>query len=81
MKTKVDFGTNNPKCPKGVNPDALKKWREEDHNKKVDAFENLCRALYDLEDLFGVVSESDHPLEKAYELIFNFGDEQGLTDK
>lgn len=66
------------KCPKGVNPEAYKQWKKEDHEERAKAFGELCHALFRLEELYEVPSESDHPLEKAYELIYNFGDENDL---
>jgi len=66
-------------CPKGVNPEAWKVWKNEDRIERVKALEELYKALFHLEELYEVTSESDHPLEKAYELIYNFGDEQGLN--
>ena len=65
--------------PNGVNPKALAQWKKEDHEERVNAFDDLVRALWRLEELYEVQSESDHPLEKAYELIYNFGDEKGLV--
>ena len=66
------------KCPKGVNPKAYEQWKEEDRLERVEAFGNLIRALFHLEQLYEVPSESDHPLEFAYEIIYNFGEENGL---
>lgn len=67
------------KCPKGVNPKAYEQWKKEDHEERVKAFGELCRALFRLEELYEVPSESEHPLEKAYELIWDWADEQGLN--
>ena len=64
----------------GVNPDALRQWKKEDHEERVKAFNDLCHALYKLEGLYEVASESDHPLEKAYGLIYDFGEVNGLLE-
>jgi len=65
---------------KGINPEFAKRCKEEDRKAKETAFENLCKALWELESLYEVASESDHPLEQAYELIYNFGDKEGFVD-
>ena len=67
------------KCPKGVNPDVYKQWKEEDREERVKALEELYNALFRLEELYEVPSESEHPLEKAYELIWNWAEEEGLN--
>ena len=67
------------KCPKGVNPKAYEQWKKEDHEERVKAVEELYSALFRLERLYEVPSESEHPLEKAYELIWDWADEQGLN--
>ena len=71
--------TKNPVCPKGVNPEAYAQWKKEDHEERAKAFGELCHALFRLEELYEVPSESDHPLEKAYELIWDWADGQGLN--
>ena len=67
------------KCPKGVNPKAYEQWKKEDREERAKAVEELYRALFRLEELYEVPSESDHPLEKAYELIWDWADEQGIN--
>lgn len=67
------------KCPKGVNPKAYEQWKKEDREERMNALEELYRALFRLEELYEVPSESEHPLEKAYELIWDWADEQGLN--
>lgn len=64
----------------GVNPKAHAKWLAEDREKKINALHDLCTALWRVESLYEVESESDHPLEKAYELIYDFIDSEGLLD-
>ncbi len=64
----------------GVNPEALKRWKEEDRQERIVAFHELLHALWRLEELYEVPSESDHPLEKAYDLIYQFGDDKGLLE-
>ena len=66
-------------CPKGVNPEIYKQWKEEDREERVKALEELYNALFRLEELYEVPSESEHPLEKAYELIWNWAEEEGLN--
>lgn len=63
----------------GVNPDALRQWKKEDHEERVKAVEELYKALFRLEELCEVPSESEHPLEKAYGLIWDWAEEQGLN--
>ena len=70
---------NENKCPKGVNPKAYEQWKKEDREERMNALEELYRALFRLEELYEVPSESEHPLEKAYELIWDWADEQGLN--
>lgn len=70
---------NENKCPKGVNPKAYEQWKKEDREERVKAVEELYRALFHLEELYEVPSESEHPLEKAYELIWDWAEEQGLN--
>ena len=67
------------KCPKGVNPEAYKQWKEEDREERAEAVEKLYRAIFRLEELYEVPSESEHPLEKAYGLIWEWAEEQGLN--
>lgn len=67
------------KCPKGVNPKAYEQWKKEDREERAKAVEELYRALFRLEELYEVPSESEHPLEKAYELIWDWADEQGIN--
>ena len=57
------------KYPKGVNPKAYEQWKKEDHEERVKA----------VEELYEVPSESEHPLEKAYGLIWDWAEEQGLN--
>lgn len=64
----------------GVNPEALKRWKEEDRQERIVAFSELLDALFHVERLYEVPSESDHPLEKAYELIYSFIESEGLQD-
>ena len=64
----------------GVNPEALAKWKAEDKQERVEAFKDLCRALWKLEQLYEVPSESDHPLEQAYTLIYDFGEAEGINE-
>ena len=66
-------------CPMGVNPDVYKQWKEEDREERVKALEELYNALFRLEELYEVPSESEHPLEKAYELIWNWAEGEGLN--
>lgn len=66
--------------PNGVNPDAEKQWEEEDRNERIEAFSNLLTALFRVEQLYEVPSESEHPLEKAYALIYEFIESQGMQD-
>ena len=63
----------------GVNPDALRQWKKEDREERAKAVEELYKALFRLEELCEVPSESEHPLEKAYGLIWDWADEQGLN--
>ena len=63
----------------GVNPDVYKQWKEEDREERVKALEELYNALFRLEELYEVPSESEHPLEKAYELIWNWAEGEGLN--
>ena len=70
----------NDKCPKGVNPEAWKVWKNEDRMEKVKALKELCHALFAVESLYAVASESDHPLEKAYELIYSFIESEGFEN-
>ena len=71
--------TKNPVCPKGVNPKAYEQWKKEDHEERVKAVEELYNALWELEELYGVPSESDHPLEKAYGIIWDWAEGEGLN--
>ena len=64
----------------GINPEVLAKWKAEDKQEKTEAFKELCRALWRLEQLYEVQSESDHPLERAYELIYEFGEAEGINE-
>lgn len=66
-------------CPMGVNPDAYKQWKEEDREERVRAVNELYNALFRLEELYEVPSESEHPLEKAYELIWDWAEKEGLN--
>lgn len=66
-------------CPMGVNPDAYKQWKEEDREERVKALNELYNALFRLEELYEVPSESEHPLEKAYELIWDWAEKEGLN--
>lgn len=63
----------------GVNPDVYKQWKEEDREERVKALEELYNALFRLEELYEVPSESEHPLEKAYELIWDWAEGEGLN--
>ena len=63
----------------GVNPDALRQWKKEDHEERAKAVEELYKALFRLEELCEVPSERAHPLEKAYGLIWDWAEEQGLN--
>jgi hypothetical protein len=65
----------------GVNPDALNKWKAEDRQEKLNAFKEAITALFNLQRLFEVADESGHPLDKAYELIYNFAVQEGLADE
>ena len=66
-------------CPMGVNPDVYKQWKEEDREERVRTLKELYNALFRLEELYEVPSESEHPLEKAYELIWNWAEGEGLN--
>lgn len=66
-------------CPKGVNPDAYKQWKEEDREERVKVISQLYNALFRLEELYEVPIESEHPLEKAYELIWDWAEKEGLN--
>lgn len=66
-------------CPMGVNPDAYKQWKEEDREERVRAVNELYNALFRLEELYEVPIESEHPLEKAYELIWDWAEKEGLN--
>lgn len=66
-------------CPMGVNPDAYKQWKEEDREERVRAVNELYNALFRLEELYEVPIESEHPLEKAYELIWDWAEGEGLN--
>ena len=66
-------------CPMGVNPDAYKQWKEEDREERVKALNELYNALFRLEELYEVPIESEHPLEKAYELIWDWAEKEGLN--
>lgn len=68
------------KCPDGVSPEFFVKCVAEDRKKKATALSNLCTALFEVEGLYDVESESDHPLEKAYEIIYDFIESEGLQD-
>ena len=63
----------------GVNPDVYKQWKEEDREERVRDVNELYNALFRLEELYEVPSESEHPLEKAYELIWNWAEGEGLN--
>ena len=67
------------KCPKGVNPKAYEQWKKEDHEERVKAVDELYNALWKLEELYGVPSEGDHPLEKAYGIIWDWAEGEGLN--
>lgn len=69
------------KCPKGVNPTAYKQWKEEDRKEKVTALHDLMTALFKVEQIYEVASESDHPLEQAYALIYDFVENEGFADE
>jgi len=64
----------------GVNPEALRQWKKEDHEERVRACEDVLRAICHLEMLYEVPSESEHPLEQAYALIYDFAESEGLVD-
>lgn len=67
----------------GVNPEALKRWKEEDRQERLVAFHELLHALWELEKLYEVPDEVDnpqHPLEKAYDLIYQFGEDNELLE-
>lgn len=66
-------------CPMGVNPDAYKQWKEEDREERVKVISQLYNALFRLEELYEVPIESEHPLEKAYELIWDWAEKEGLN--
>lgn len=66
-------------CPMGVNPDAYKQWKEEDREERVKVISQLYNALFHLEELYEVPIESEHPLEKAYELIWDWAEKEGLN--
>lgn len=66
-------------CPMGVNPEIYKQWKEEDREERVRTLEELYNALFHLEELYEVPSESEHPLEKAYELIWDWAEGEGLN--
>lgn len=66
-------------CPMGVNPDVYKQWKEEDREERVKALNELYNALFRLEELYEVPIESEHPLEKAYELIWDWAEKEGLN--
>ena len=63
----------------GVNPEIYKQWKEEDREERVKALNELYNALFRLEELYEVPSESEHPLERAYELIWNWAEGEGLN--
>lgn len=63
----------------GVNPDVYKQWKEEDREERVKVINELYNALFRLEELYEVPSESEHPLEKAYELIWDWAEGEGLN--
>lgn len=62
----------------GVNPKALAQWKEEDRQERAKACSELLDALFKLERLYQVSDESDHPLEKAYELIYDFAESENI---
>ena len=67
-----------PRYVNGVNPKALAQWKAEDKKERTEACGALIDALFRLEQLYQVSDESDHPLEKAYELIFNFAESEDI---
>ena len=75
----VEVNPEASKWPNGVNPEAAKRWQEEDHEERVRAVNELYNALWQLEELYEVQSESDHPLEKAYDLIWDWAEGEGLN--
>ena len=65
----------------GVNPDVYKQRKEEDHEERVKVLKELYNALFRLEELYEVPIESEHPLEKAYELIWDWAEGEGLNQE
>ena len=49
-------------------------------DEKEEAFDELCKAIWKAEKVFGVKADDEHPLEQAYDLVYNFGVEKGLIE-
>lgn len=69
------------KWPNGVNPEALKRWKEEDRQEKIEALHKICQAIWEAERIYEVPDESGHPLDQAYDIISQFIESEGFQDE
>lgn len=67
--------------PNGVNPEAHKKWQEEDRQEKIEALHKICQAIWEAERIYEVSDESGHPLDQAYNIISQFIESEGFQDE
>jgi len=67
--------------PNGVNPKALKRWKEEDRQEKIEALHKICQAIWEAERIYEVPDESGHPLDQAYDIISQFIESEGFQDE
>jgi hypothetical protein len=67
--------------PNGVNPEAHKRWQEEDRQEKIAALRKICEAIWEAERIYEVPDESGHPLDQAYDIISQFIESEGFQDE
>ena len=67
--------------PNGVNPEARKRWQEEDRQEKIEALHKICQAIWEAEQIYDVPDESGHPLDQAYDIISQFIESEGFQDE
>ena len=67
--------------PNGVNPEAHKRWEEEDRQEKIAALHKICEAIWEAERIYEVSDESGHPLDQAYDIISQFIESEGFQNE
>lgn len=66
------------KTKEGINPKFADACKKADRKEKAEALNRICQAIWGAERLYEVADESGHPLDKAYEIIYDFIVSEGL---